>query len=213
MTSVMNQPSAVSPASAAGAATVHASPVAGETTTASAVRMADLLPALAPYGELDIETMAYHARESDATAAEGHWHAAVNEARSLLEALVIGAAVATCGRDPETFRRETHSEACYKKARRLLLEAGFLSAGDHDVLVHVHGLVSGSGSHPRVVDGEDGNYCLELIAVTVRYLIRRYASWRSVQFTPTPPAAVAAPTCPASLGETAQSAACPNAAA
>ena len=193
MTTAMNQPIAASQSSAPGAAAVPAHPAARATAMASAVRMADLLPELAPYGELDLETMGYHARESDATAAEGHWHAAVNEARSLLEALVIGAAVATCGRDPETFRRETHSEACYKKARRLLLEAGFLSAGDNDVLMHVHGLVSGSGSHPRVVDGGSGAYCLELIAVTVRYLIRRYASWRSVQFAPAPPAAVAAP--------------------
>ena len=199
MTTAMNQP---------GAAAVSASPAARATTAASAVRMVDLLPELAPYGELDIETMAYHARESDATAAEGHWHAAVNEARSLLEALVIGAAVAACGRDPETFRRETHSEACYKKARRLLREAGFLSAGDSDVLLHVHGLVSGSGSHPRVVDAGSGAYCLELIAVTVRYLIRRYASWRSVRFTPAPPVAVAA-----SQAEAARSAAAQIAAA
>ncbi len=84
---------------------------------------------------------------------------------------------------------------------------GFLSASDNDVLVHVHGLVSGSGSHPRVVDGGSGAYCLELIAVTVRYLIRRYASWRSVRFTPAPPAAVAASQGPSSLAEAAQSAA------
>lgn len=193
MTTAMNQPSVASQSRAANQPSV-----AG----ARAVRMADLLPELAPYGELDIETIGYHARESDATAADGHWHAAVNEARSLLEALVVGAAVATGGRDPETFRRETHSEACYKKARRLLREAGFLPAGDSDILMHVHGLVSGSGSHPRVVDAESGGYCLELIAVTVRYLIRRYASWRSVRFAPAPPVAVAA-----SPGEAAQSAA------
>ncbi len=88
---------------------------------------------------------------------------------------MIGAALATCGRDLETFRRETHREACYKKARRLPREAGFLPAGDNDVLVHVHGLVSGSGSHPRVVDAGSGAYCLELIAATVRYLIRRHS--------------------------------------
>ena len=52
-------------------------------------RLADLLPRLLRHDELDLETLAYHLQQSDATAADGYCHAAINEARSFLEALVV----------------------------------------------------------------------------------------------------------------------------
>ena len=49
-----------------------------------------LLADVARHEELDLDTLTYHVQQSDATAADGYWHASINEARSFLEALLVG---------------------------------------------------------------------------------------------------------------------------
>ncbi len=56
--------------------------------------LAGLLGDLGQHPELDLDTLTYHVRQSDATAADGYWHASINEARSFLEALIVSIAVA-----------------------------------------------------------------------------------------------------------------------
>jgi hypothetical protein len=70
-----------------------------------------LLPGIRQHAELDRRTLAYHVQQSDATAADGYWHAAINEARSFLEALVLSIAASA-------HTTASHVKSKRKRARR-----------------------------------------------------------------------------------------------
>ena len=70
------------------------SSIAGPPPSLPGGRLAPLSAELERWPELGLKTLVYHLGQSDATAADGHWHAAVHEARSFLEALVLGMALA-----------------------------------------------------------------------------------------------------------------------
>ena len=76
--------------------------------------LASLICDLGPHPELDVDTLAHHLTQSDATAAEGHCHAAVNEARSFLEGLLVGIlhAAGRLDTDSAAIRRWSRLAAC-----------------------------------------------------------------------------------------------------
>ncbi len=142
-------------------------------------QLVSLLPLLAGYEELDVETIGYHARQSDATARDGYWHAAINEARSFLEALVTGIALVEREQSLTEFRKAQGMQGGIKLCRRYLLDVGFLDIDEDVLLAHVYGIASAKGSHLGVADEAWCRLARRIVRTTVEYILHRYAAWRT----------------------------------
>ena len=142
-----------------------------------------LLDDLRRHPELDLETLAYHLRQSDATATDGYWHAAINEARSFLEALVVSI-VHTVQRDaagPDAdvvLREHSQNATAFRTYRRRLLEAGFIDADENELLGWVYSVASAKGSHHGVTDEVWTRLARRIVFSTGQYLLERYAAWK-----------------------------------
>jgi hypothetical protein len=151
-------------------------PVADDSPDPPALALVRLLPAVARHPELDTETMAYHLRQSDATAADEYWHASINEARSFLEALVMSIALA---RDDGIvqFRKGRESTSSFRLAYRYLHTTHFLDDEEELLLQRVYGLASAKGAHHGVTDAAWCHLARQFVATTGEYLLQRYVTW------------------------------------
>ncbi len=141
--------------------------------------LAGLLGDLGRHPELDLDTLAYHLRQSDATAADGYWHAAINEARSFLEALLVGIMHAV-GREapPDPSRNGSPNGTPFRSYRRYLTELGFLDADENVLLQSVYGVASAKGSHHGVTDEAWSRLARRMVYTTGQYVIHRYETWK-----------------------------------
>jgi hypothetical protein len=140
-------------------------------------RLAALLPRLRRHDELDLETLAYHLQQSDATAADGYCHAAINEARSFLEALVMSMAIARQREPIGKFRKGKESKSGFRLGCLYLRELGFIDEEEEVLLQHVYGIASAKGSHHGVTDELWCRLARRMVGTTGRYLIHRYQVW------------------------------------
>ncbi len=140
-------------------------------------RLADLLPRLRRHGELDLKTLAYHLQQSDATAADGYCHAAINEARSFLEALVMSIAVARQREPIGKFRKGKESKSGFRLGCLYLRELGFIDEEEELLLQHVYGIASAKGSHHGLTDELWCRLARRMVGTTGQYLIHRYRVW------------------------------------
>jgi hypothetical protein len=140
-------------------------------------RLADLLPRLRRHGELDLKTLAYHLQQSDATAADGYCHAAINEARSFLEALVMSIAVARQRKPIGKFRKGKESKSGFRLGCLYLRELGFIDEEEELLLQHVYGIASAKGSHHGLTDELWCRLARRMVGTTGHYLIHRYQAW------------------------------------
>ncbi len=140
-------------------------------------RLVALLPRLRRHGELDLETLAYHLQQSDATAADGYCHAAINEARSFLEALVMSMAIARQREPIGRFRKGKESKSGFRLGCLYLRQLGFLDENEEVLLRHVYGIASAKGSHHGLTDELWCRLARRMVGTTGRYLIHRYQVW------------------------------------
>lgn len=148
-------------------------------------RLADLLPELRRHPELDLKTLCYHLEQSDATAADGYWHAAINEARSFVEALVIGMALVERRETMDTFRKGKENSSGFRFCRRYLHEIGLLDGDEEILLQNVYGMASAKGSHQGVTDEAWCRLARRMIWTTGYYLLGRYDAWKRSGHRPT----------------------------
>lgn len=136
--------------------------------------------------ELDLLTLSYHTQQSDATAHDGYWHASINEARSVLEALVISI-VQTIGAD-DTRRPGIGGGTAFSHWRRSLVAVGFIDTYESDVLHFAFGLSSLKGSHHGVPDEHWCRLARRLVFCAADYVLDRYREWktRAPQAAPAP---------------------------
>jgi len=160
--------------------------------------LAALLRDLRPHAELDLRTLTYHLRQCDATAADGYCHAAINEARSFLEALIVNivhaaqrdAARAGAG---ENGRDRSQNGTAFRTYRRYLLETGFIDADENDLLQYVYSVASAKGGHHGVTDEAWTRLARRIVFATGQYLLQRYAAWKHNSRPVTPPPKGSAP--------------------
>jgi hypothetical protein len=144
--------------------------------------LAALLDDLRQHPELDLDTLTYHLRQSDATAADGYWHAAINEARSFLEALVVSI-VHAIQRDAagdqvdSALRDRSQNGTAFRTYRRYLLEAGFIDGDENELLQYVYSVASAKGSHHGVTDETWCRLARRMVFTTGQYVMQRYATW------------------------------------
>ena len=155
----------------------HATPDAGD--LALGEQLASLRPILDAHPELDLATIGYHLEQSDATAGDGYWHAAVNEARSFLEALVINIALIERRETLAEFRKGKETQGGLRLCRRHLQDVSFLDIDEDILLAHVHGIASAKGSHLGVTDETWCRLARQIVAATAHHLIRRYSAWKA----------------------------------
>ncbi len=141
-----------------------------------------LLGDLRRHAELDLETLTYHLTQSDATAADGYWHAAINEARSFLEALIVSVVHAvrreTAGGDADSALRDrSQNGTAFRTHRRYLLEAGFIDGDENDLLQYVYSVASAKGSHHGVTDETWCRLARRMVFTAGQYLLQRYSAW------------------------------------
>jgi len=154
--------------------------------------LAALLRDLWAHPELDLRTLAYHLRQSDATAADGYCHAAINEARSFLEALVVSI-VHAVRRDAEerdadsALRDRSQNGTAFRTYRRYLLEAGFTDPDENDLLQYVYSVASAKGSHHGVTDEAWTRLARRIVFAAGQYLLQRYAAWKHNGWPVAPP--------------------------
>lgn len=165
-----------------GAGAVEASQ-GGDRPEPPCFALAALLDDLRPHGELDQRTLAYHLRQCDATAADGYCHAAINEARSFLEALVVNMVVAVQRDDAAAHagkngRDRSQRGTAFRTHRRCLLEAGLLDTEETELLQWVYSVASAKGSHHGVTDEAWTRLARRIVLATAQHLLQRYTAWK-----------------------------------
>lgn len=140
--------------------------------------MTTLMPELELYPELDLKTLRYHAEQSDSTARNGHWHASINEARAMLECLLVNAALIARGESIAAFRQGKENQICYDLCQGYLIKMGFLDADEQFLLQHVRSIATAKGSSAGETDEAWGRLGRRLILAAGQYLLERYESWR-----------------------------------
>ena len=163
-----------SPASgAAGAAAVGLPP---------REQLALLRESLERHRELDLRTLGYHLEQADATARAGCWHAAINEARSFIEALIVGIAEFESARRHDLLSGlppNGESRSGYHECRKYLVTVGFADVDEMDLFKQVYAIASRKGSHPGVTDEVWGRLVCHLCWTTGYFLLNRYSVWKS----------------------------------
>ncbi len=138
--------------------------------------LAGLADALSAHGELDLPTLVYHLRQSDATAAEGYCHAAINEARCFLEALVVG--IERSVRPDDELEAVSQNGTAFRTFRRRLQACGFIDADENDLVQYVYGIASIKGSHRGIADEAWMRLARRMVFATGHYLLGRYVEWK-----------------------------------
>ena len=134
------------------------------------------------HAELDPTTLAYHLRQAEATAGDGHWHSAVNEARSFIEGLVVGMAESESRRRHHVISGVTPGvewRLGYHECRKYLVTVGLTGAEEMDMFKHVYAIASRKGAHPGVTDEGWGRLVCHLCWASGYLLLRRYVAWKS----------------------------------
>ncbi len=142
-------------------------------------RLSLLLPALSRFPKLDLKTMHYHAQQSDATADDGYWHAAINEARSFMEALVISIALRDSRETLDEFRKGKETHGGIRLYRRYLYNVGFLDMDEDILITSVYSIASAKGGHFGVSDESWCRVARRMVWTTSDYLIQRYERWNA----------------------------------
>jgi hypothetical protein len=151
-----------------------------DVTTDEEAGLAGLLGELRRHAELDLDTLGYHAEQSDATARDGYWHASVNEARSFLEALLVSMLHMVRPDPPDNSHNNgSHNGAPFRCYRRCLMEAGFLDADENELLQFVYSVASAKGSHAGVTDASWSRLARRMVFTTAQYLIQHYETWKA----------------------------------
>ncbi len=134
------------------------------------------------HGELDLRTLRYHLEQADATVREGCWHAAVNEARSFIEALIVGIAEFESARRGDLLSglaQSAESRSGYHECRKYLVTLGFADVDEMDLLKQVYAVASRKGSHPGVTDEVWGRMVCHFCWMASYFLLCRYGAWKS----------------------------------
>lgn len=139
-----------------------------------------LLDDVARHKELDLETLTHHVRQSDATAANGYWHASITEARSFLEALLVSILCMVCDQPADKQKSTLRDATPFRYCLRRLREAGFLDANENDLLQYVHRMASCNGSHDSVIDEAWARLVRRMVWATGQYLLTCYEMWKSI---------------------------------
>ena len=108
--------------------------------------------------------------------AQGDWVAANSQCRTFLEALTDGIA-------DELFPQESATKKSGLQKRQLLAEKSFLSKDKHEFgdgggqafLPGLAKLLHPDGAHPGVSNQDDAMFRLQVVVVTARWLLRRFA--------------------------------------
>ena len=146
------------------------------------VSSALLREVIGQHEELDVATLRYHLAQADETARAGCWHAAVNEARSFIEELIVGIAEFESGRRRDVLSGLTpnvESRSGYHECRKYLVTVGFTDADEMDLFKHVYAVASRKGSHPGVTDESWGGLVCHMCWMSGYFLLNRYAAWKS----------------------------------
>ncbi|MGD8451197.1 MAG: hypothetical protein PVJ57_05210 [Phycisphaerae bacterium] len=151
-------------------------------TDTDAFALTALLHDLQPHPELDLPTMAYHLHQSDATAADGYGHAAINEARSALEALIVSIARTIChGVTDSTglrLRERIQAGSTFRTHRRCLMDAGFIDIDENELLQYVYSIASARGSHYGVTDDAWTRLARRIVFIVGQHFTQRYTIWK-----------------------------------
>ena len=145
-------------------------------------QLALLRESLARHGELDVRTLHYHLEQADATMREGFWHAAVNEARSFIEALIVGIAEFESARRHDQLSGlppNGESRSGYHECRKYLVTVGFADGDEMDLFKQVYAIASRKGSHPGVTDEVWGRLVCHFCWMASYFLLSRYSAWKS----------------------------------
>ena len=181
MTVLTTQPVGGNHVTAAGTAPAGtARPTLGESVPEPlCFSLATLLDDLRRHPELDLDTLTYHLTQSDATAADGYCHAAINEARSFLEALLVSILGAVRPDPPDKSRNNgSHHGMPFRCYRRSLLECGFIDGDENDLLQYVYSVASAKGSHHGVTDEAWARLARRMVFTTGQYVIQHYGAWK-----------------------------------
>ena len=154
-------------------------PTAGKPPAAPCFSLAALLDEIARHPELDLDTLGYHVGQSDATADDGYWHASINEARSFLEALLVGMLCTVCAEPADNYQITSRKGTPFRCYRRRLVEAGFLDVDENELLQYVYSVASAKGSHHGVTDEAWTRLARRMVWIAGQYLLKRYAVWKS----------------------------------
>lgn len=150
----------------------------GTPVAATSAVFAPLRPEIQAHPELDLVTLLYHIDQSDATATDGYWHAAVNEARSALESLLRDIVLEIGSVNGKETAAGSGSGTPFSNCRKALVTAGFLDQRESDVLHFAYGLSSAKGSHAGVTDEAWARLSRQMVANAIQYLLGRYSEWK-----------------------------------
>jgi hypothetical protein len=141
-----------------------------------------LLPRLDRHAELDRTAAAYHAGQCDAIARAGYDHAAVNEARAFLEALVVAIGLEQERPREESiadFRKRKESHYGFQSCSNYLCEIGFFNPHERITVAHVYTIASDSGSHAGVSTAAWCRFVRQVVRSTAEYVLERLDAWQS----------------------------------
>ncbi len=145
-------------------------------------QLATLLPGLQEHPNLDCATLGYHAGQSDATTRDGYFHAAINEARSFLEALVINIALEEERPREESivdFRKRREAHCGFPSCCRYLKEIGFFNLDERVMVQHAYTLDRAGGIPEGASDKSWSRLVRRMVWTAGQYVIRRYDAWKS----------------------------------
>jgi hypothetical protein len=134
-----------------------------------------VLAALRRNPEMRAQRLRRHLEQSQAAAAQHHWHAAVNEARLLLDTLFL---TMGCAAQQAVLRgagKVADHTPGPRLCRRYLLVARLLGNNDLELLTHVMSITS---TWQGSADGAWCDVMRRIIWTTARYLLLRYEAWK-----------------------------------
>ena len=145
-------------------------------------QLTTLLPALRDHPNLDYTTLAYHAGQCDATARDGYFHAAINEARAFLETLVISIALAEERPPNESiadFRKRRESHCGFPSCSRYLQEIGLFNLDERVMVQHVDMLDHAAAIRQGIGSEAWTRLVRRMVWTAGQYVIQRYEAWKS----------------------------------
>ncbi len=145
-------------------------------------QLTTLLPALRDHPNLDYTTLAYHAGQCDATARDGYFHAAINEARAFLETLVISIALAEERPPNESiadFRKRRESNCGFPSCCRYLQEIGLFNLDERVMVQHAYTLDHAGGVRQGIGSEAWTRLVRRMVWTAGHYVIQRYEAWKS----------------------------------
>ncbi len=145
-------------------------------------QLTTLLPGLRDHPNLDYTTLAYHAGQCDATARDGYFHAAINEARAFLETLVISIALAEERPPNESiadFRKRRESHCGFPSCCRYLQEIGLFNLDERVMVRHAYTLDHAAAIRQGIGSEAWTRLVRRMVWTAGHYVIQRYEAWKS----------------------------------